>query len=75
MANRIYKEVSPAERPVLDLMARGMADKEIARVIGVAPGTVKNQVKSILRKMNAQNRTQAVAMFLAPHLFQKKENP
>jgi DNA-binding NarL/FixJ family response regulator len=75
MANRIYRGISPAERPVLDLMAYGLTDKEIARTLLLAEGTVKNHAKSILRKMEAKNRTHAVAKFLSPHLFGKKGLP
>jgi two-component system, NarL family, response regulator YdfI len=47
---------------VLKLMADGHRDKEIAVVLEIAPTTAKNHVKSILEKLGAKNRTQAVSL-------------
>lgn len=58
----------------MDLMVYGKSNGVIAQVLGKARPTVKGQVAAIMRKMNVENRTQAVAKFLAPHLFEKKEN-
>jgi DNA-binding CsgD family transcriptional regulator len=43
-------------------MGEGHRDKEIAEILGIAPTTAKNHVKSILEKLNAKNRTQAVSL-------------
>ena len=48
------------EMEVLQQVAKGLRDKEIARLLNIAPATVKNHVKSILGKLGANNRTQAV---------------
>src|SRR5450759_3859935 len=45
---------------VLELMARGLPNKSIARTLNVAEGTVKLHVASILRAFGVNNRTQAV---------------
>jgi DNA-binding NarL/FixJ family response regulator len=50
------------ELQVLTLMGDGNRDKEIANLLGIAPTTAKNHVKSILEKLNAKNRTQAVSL-------------
>jgi two-component system response regulator DegU len=52
---------APTEREleVLRLLAAGQSNKEIARELGLAEGTVKNHVSTILDKLHAANRTQA----------------
>lgn len=48
------------EREVLRLMAGGYSNKEISLAIHKSEGTVKNQVSSILEKLDVRDRTQAV---------------
>lgn len=52
--------LSEKERDVLRLVAGGLSNREIARVIHLAEGTVKNHVSSILTKLRCRDRTQAV---------------
>jgi DNA-binding NarL/FixJ family response regulator len=54
--------ITDRELQVLKLMGEGHSDKEIAKILGIAPTTAKNHVKSILEKINAKNRTQAVSL-------------
>lgn len=53
-------ELSKKEREVLRLVAGGLSNREIADVIHLAEGTVKNHVSNILTKLNSRDRTQAV---------------
>jgi DNA-binding CsgD family transcriptional regulator len=55
--------LSPREGDVLALMARGFTNKEVARVLVVAEDTIKGHVTQILSKLDATNRTQAVAIW------------
>lgn len=48
------------EREVLQLMARGMSNREIAEALGTAEGTVKNQCSSIFQKLGVRDRLRAV---------------
>ncbi len=52
--------LSKKEREVLKLVAGGLSNREIADVIHLAEGTVKNHVSTILTKLNCRDRTQAV---------------
>lgn len=52
--------LSGREREVLHLMARGLANKEIARELGIRTATVKNHVHSVLTKLGARRRRDAV---------------
>lgn len=51
--------LTPAEIRVLRLIAEGMANKEIAERLSVSEETVKGQVRNILSKLGAKDRTQA----------------
>lgn len=48
------------EREVLQFLARGMSNREIAESLGTAEGTVKNQCSSIFQKLGVPNRIQAL---------------
>ncbi len=48
------------ETEILNYMAQGYLNKQIAQVLNVSEQTIKNHVTSILRKLNANARTQAV---------------
>ena len=52
------------EQEVLELMASGATNNQIARELVVSEGTVKSHVKRILRKLRVENRAGAVARYL-----------
>jgi len=45
---------------ILPLLAEGMPNKRIADALGLTEGTVKQHLKDLFRRLNANNRTQAV---------------
>jgi two-component system, NarL family, nitrate/nitrite response regulator NarL len=50
------KLLSPREREVGVLVARGLTNKEVARELGLSEGTVKMHVHSIFQKLGAKSR-------------------
>ena len=63
-AHRPQCPLSPRETQVLQLVATGCGNKEVSAVLGISSQTVKNQLTSILTKLNASSRTHAVTMAL-----------
>jgi DNA-binding NarL/FixJ family response regulator len=65
-----HREVrlSPREREVLALVGKGMANKQIARVLGIAERTVKVHLTSVFRHLGVGDRTSA-AIWARDHLL------
>jgi two-component system NarL family response regulator len=57
-----HETMTVRENEVLLLLAAGQCNKSIARQLQIAVGTVKAHVKSIMGKLNANSRTQAVSV-------------
>lgn len=60
------QDLTRRETEVLDLLATGAANGTIARRLVISEATVKTHVTSILRKLGATNRAEAVAVWLRP---------
>ena len=60
-------DLSPREREVLELVAEGLANKQIARRLGIAERTVKAHVGSVFRRIGVADRTSA-ALWARDHL-------
>ncbi len=56
------QSLSPREREVLELVASGLPNKAIARTLGISDHTVKFHVSSVLAKLDAGSRTEAVTI-------------
>ncbi|HEX8303228.1 helix-turn-helix transcriptional regulator [Sphingomonas sp.] len=53
--------ISPRELAVLEQIAAGRSNKEIADALGVSPNTIKTHVARLFEKLGAERRTDAVA--------------
>ncbi len=62
--------LSPRQDEVLRLLAHGMQNKEIAVALGIGDRTAKFHVETVLRKLGASNRTEAVAIATRRHLIE-----
>ncbi|MFM0504822.1 LuxR C-terminal-related transcriptional regulator [Paraburkholderia caffeinilytica] len=61
-AREVEREaLSARERGIVELIAQGQSNKEIARSLGITPETVKTHVKNIFVKLGVDKRAQAVA--------------
>jgi NarL family two-component system response regulator LiaR len=52
--------VTDREFAVLELLAAGRSNKEIARDLGVSPNTIKSHILHLFEKLEVQRRTQAI---------------
>ncbi|HEU5328160.1 MAG: response regulator [Thermomicrobiales bacterium] len=59
-SDAVFSPLTPREVEILDCVARGNSNKEIARLLSISDQTVKNHITSILRKLAVNDRTQAV---------------
>jgi two-component system, NarL family, response regulator len=57
-------DLSQRERQVLELLATGNSNKKIGELLGITEATVKSHVSTILMRLNAVDRTQAVVAAL-----------
>jgi two-component system NarL family response regulator len=55
-------ELTEREQEVLEVLAKGLLNKEIAAALNISERTVKFHVSAILRKLAAGNRTEAVSI-------------
>lgn len=61
---QVGDDLTPRERDVLELLASGLANKQIATQLGLSPGTIRIHVSNILTKLHVDNRTAAAAFAL-----------
>lgn len=59
--DKSIQPLTPRELEVLQLLSEGLLNKEIAWKLGITEHTVKFHVASLLEKLNASSRTEAVA--------------
>ncbi len=70
----IYSPLSTREVEILDYIARGNSNKEIAKSLKISDQTVKNHITSILKKLSVNDRTAAVVHALR-HGWIKMHDP
>lgn len=55
-------DLTPLERELFDLIGQGLSNTEISRKMRLAPGTVRNYVSRLMRKLDVDRRAQLIAM-------------
>jgi DNA-binding NarL/FixJ family response regulator len=60
--DEVFEEITSRETDVLRMLAEGLVNKEIAARLGISEHTVKFHISSILDKLGASTRTEAVTM-------------
>ncbi|MFH1169189.1 MAG: response regulator transcription factor [Chloroflexota bacterium] len=68
-AEGFISPLTPRETEILNYIARGYLNKQIAAELGISEQTIKNHVTSILRKLNANARTEAVVVAIKQGLI------
>jgi DNA-binding CsgD family transcriptional regulator len=64
--------LSPRERQVLTLIARGKSARSIGSILSISPRTVNVHSASIVRKLGAANRLRAVALAVRAGLLARE---
>ncbi len=72
--DELLAQLSPQERNILNLIADGLTNRQIAEQIHLAEKTVKNYVSNLLSKLGMERRTQA-AVYAARLTEQRGEGP
>ena len=67
----VGEQLTMKEKEVLTMMTQGRTNKEIASQLYVSATTIKTHVSSILRKLDVNDRTQAVIKALKEGLLKK----
>jgi DNA-binding NarL/FixJ family response regulator len=67
--DELISRLTPQERHILDLIAEGQTNRQIAEALFLAEKTVKNYVSNLLAKMGFARRTEA-AVYAVRHLDQ-----
>ncbi len=68
-AEALVSPTTPRETEILRYIAQGYLNKQIAAELGISEQTIKNHVTSILRKLNANARTEAVVVAIKQGLI------
>jgi DNA-binding NarL/FixJ family response regulator len=63
-AARAFEQLTPRQREVLDHLARGLSNKQIATALGMSCGTTRTHVAAVLRVLGVRNRLQATKLYL-----------
>jgi transcriptional regulator EpsA len=72
---RTMRNLTMREVEVINWVHDGKSNSQIATMLKISPLTVKNHVQKILRKLNVQNRTQAVAKSMALNILDSSRRP
>ena len=65
--------ISPREKEILQLLATGASNKQIADTLSISENTVKTHMQNIMEKLQLQNRSQAAAYAIKKGLIKEKK--
>lgn len=76
MADSLLRpDLTQREQDVLRLLGEGACNKEIARRLGIASGTVKTHVRALLEKLGVQTRLQVIVVAKERGLVSRPDEP
>ena len=71
----VVAPLTPRETQILNYIADGNTNKQIARILEISEQTLKNHVSAILRKLNANDRAHAVVLAIRHGWISAEEKP
>lgn len=71
----LRSRLSPRELEILEMVAKGLTNKEIGHVIRVSPFTVRNHVRHIMAKLEAGDRTEAATVAIREGILMPHDSP
>jgi DNA-binding NarL/FixJ family response regulator len=71
----VVAPLTPRETQILNYIADGNTNKQIAGILQISEQTIKNHVSAILRKLNANDRAHAVVLAIRHGWISAEENP
>jgi NarL family two-component system response regulator LiaR len=71
---KVYEHLTPREIEVLNWIAEGLSNKEIAQKLSVAERTIKSHISNIFQKLHVNDRTQAVVIALQQRLIGRNKD-
>ena len=62
--NDIERSLSPRQQEIMQLLAQGLSNKEIANILGITEGTIRVHLSAIFKAIKVSNRTEATLWYL-----------
>jgi len=66
---QMWRQLTPREFEVLECLTKGLSNKEIAVQMGTAESTIKTHMHSLLQKLGAADRAEAVALAVSERVI------
>jgi DNA-binding NarL/FixJ family response regulator len=63
-AAELFSQLTPRQREVLEYLAQGLSNRQIADVLSMSSGTIRTHVAAVLRVLGVRNRLQASKLYL-----------
>lgn len=62
-----HSKLSPRENEIMKALANGLTTKEMTHILSLSEATIKQYIKSIMKKLEAKNRTHALSIYLSQY--------